>query len=73
VLVSGHLDGAPDGSLVVLSVGGRVAAVVPTWQDGDQPQSFDALVPESLLPAGDADLQVSLLGPGDSLRGTVRD
>ena len=71
-LVRGHLEGAPDGSLVVLSVGGRVAAVVPTWKDGDQPQAFDALLPESLLPAGDADLQVSLLGPGDSLRPTLR-
>jgi hypothetical protein len=72
-LVTGHLEGAPDGSLVVLSVGGRVAAVVPTWQDGDRPDAFAALLPESLLPAGDAELQVSLLGPGDSLRPTVPD
>jgi hypothetical protein len=55
----------------VISVGGRVAAVVPTWRDGDQPQAFAALLPESLLPAGDADLQVLLLGPGDSLLPTV--
>jgi hypothetical protein len=70
-LVTGHLQGAPAGSLVVLSVGGKVGAVVPTWQDGGQPEAFAALLPESLFPAGDAHLQVSLLGPGDTLRATV--
>ncbi len=71
-LVTGHLEGAPDGSVVVLAVGGRVAAVVPTFREGDQPAAFAAVLPEPLLPAGDADLQVSLLGPGDSVRPTVR-
>jgi hypothetical protein len=69
-LVTGHLEGAPEGSLVVLTTRGRVAAVVPTWRDGDQPQAFAAMLPESLLPSGDAELEVWLLGPGDSLRPT---
>jgi hypothetical protein len=71
VLVTGHLEGAPRGSLVALAVGGRVGAVVPTWRDGDQPDAFAALLPEPLLPAGDAGLEIFLLGPGDALRPTV--
>jgi hypothetical protein len=70
-LVTGHLEGAPDGSLVVLSVDGTVGAVVPTWHDGGQPQAFAALLPESLFPTGDAHLEVSLLGPGDALQATA--
>jgi hypothetical protein len=68
VLVTGHLEGEGGGSPVVLAVGGRVAAVVPTWRDGDQPAAFAAMLPAPLLPTGNVELEVFLLGPGDQLR-----
>jgi hypothetical protein len=71
-LVTGHLEGAGGGAVVVLAVGGRVAAVVPTWRDGDRPAAFAALLPEPLLPTGNAELEVFLLGAGDELRPVAR-
>lgn len=50
VHLTGSIDGGPQGDLVVaFVVDGVIAAVVPTFPDGDRPHHFDAMLDPSTL------------------------
>jgi hypothetical protein len=67
-LLTGRLDGGPDGpQTVVWALDSRVAAVTPTYADGDRPHAVAALMPEPLVHDGANQLRLYLLGAGDEL------
>jgi hypothetical protein len=68
LLVTGRIEGGPDGPQMVLwAVNGRVAAVTPTYVDGDRPHAVAALLPEPLVRAGANQLTLYLLVGPDRL------
>ena len=53
VLLTGALDGAPDGGQTVLwSLDGRIAAVTPTYAEGDQAHAVAAMLPAPMVRDG---------------------
>ena len=63
VHLTGSIDGGPDGDLVVaFAVDGVIAAVVPTFPDGDRPHHFDAMLdPTTLSGSAPHDVQAFLI------------
>lgn len=71
VHLTGSIDGGPQGDLVVaFAVDGVIAAVVPTFPDGDHPHRFDAMLdPSTLTGSAPHDVQAFLItGPGANRR-----
>ena len=69
VHLTGSVDGGPSGDLTVaFAVDGVIAAVVPTFPDGDQPHYFDAILDPSTLtgPAPHHVRALLITGQGDS-------
>jgi len=67
-LLTGRIDGGPDGpQTVVWALDGTIAAVTPTYVDGDRPHALAALLPESMVHDGTNHLAVYLLGADDRL------
>jgi hypothetical protein len=67
-LLTGTAEAAPDGEqTVVWALDGRIAAVTPTYVDGDRPHALAALLPEPMLGNGAHVLALYLLGDGDRL------
>ena len=68
MLLTGALEGAPAGGQTVLwSLDGRIAAVTPTYAEGDQAHAVAAMLPAPMVRDGANRLELFLLGPGDRL------
>jgi hypothetical protein len=68
VLLTGSLAGAPAGpQTVVWSLNGRIAAVTPTYAEGDQPHAVAVMLPAPMVRDGANRLQLHLLGDDDRL------
>lgn len=63
VHLTGSIEGAPSGDLVLaFAVDGVIAAVVPTFPDGDRPHHFDAMLdPSTLTGAAPHEVQAFVL------------
>ena len=55
--VTGRLEGVSPGQTLAVAVNGAIAAVTRSYGDGDA-VAFSALVPESVLRAGDNDIEI---------------
>jgi hypothetical protein len=67
-MLTGTIDGGPSGPLtIVWGLNGRIAAVTPTYVDGDRAHAVAVLLPEPMVRDGANRLDLFLLGPGDRL------
>jgi sulfatase-like protein len=68
VLLTGALAGAPPGAqTVVWSLDGRIAAVTPTFVEGDQAHAVAVMLPAPMVRDGANHLELFLLRPDDRL------